>query len=77
VRWYKESGTKGMVEESRVPHHIPYKTPEKIEKMVLTHRETKPGFGAKRHIPCSHSTISRILKEHSKIKPRRKRKEMT
>lgn len=79
MRRYNESGTKGMIEKSRAPHHIPHKTPKKIEKIILQHHKTKPNFGAKRlkrdfDIPCSHSAISRILKEHGMIKPREKKK---
>lgn len=79
VRRYNKFGTKGMIEMSRAPHHIPHKTPKEIEKMVLAHRETKPGWGAKRlkrefDIPCSHGAISRILKKHGKIKQRRRKR---
>jgi len=79
VKRYKEHGTKGIKEKSRASHHIPHKTSKDIEKMVLSHRESKPGWGAKRlkrdfNIPCSHGAITRILKEHGKIKPRRKKR---
>src|SRR3990170_4915086 len=79
VRRYKRDGTKGIVEISRAPHHIPHKTKRDIEEEVLRQREKVPCFGAKRlkrefDIPCSHYAISRILKEHGKIKPRKRKK---
>lgn len=78
---YKEKGTAGIVEESRAPHHIPHKTGKDVEEIVLKHRESKPGWGAKRlkidfEIPCSHGAASRILKEHGKIKGRKKKKKV-
>lgn len=78
---YKDKGTAGMVEESRAPRHIPHKKGKEIEEEVLKHRKSKPGFGAKRlkrdfDIPCSHGAIERILKEHGKIKPRKKKKKV-
>lgn len=78
---YKEKGTAGMVEDSRAPHHIPHKTGKDVEGEVLRHRESKPGWGAKRlkmdfDIPCSHGAASRILKEHGKIKGRKKKKKV-
>lgn len=81
LRRYEESGTCGIVEKNRAPHHIHHKTSKNIEKVVLEHRDSKPGFGAKRlkmdfDIPCSHSAISRILKEHGKIKPKRRKKKI-
>ena len=76
---YKEKGTAGIEELSRAPHHIPHKTGKEVEDEVLKQRGSKPGWGAKRlkrdfEIPCSHGAISRILKEHDKIKPRKKKK---
>lgn len=81
VRRYKEKGIGGIKEISRAPHSIPHKTNKKIEKKVLRERESKPGWGAKRlkrdfEIPCSHGTINRILKEHGKLKPRKKKKKV-
>lgn len=81
LRRYRERGTSGIVEESRAPHHIPHKKGKDIEREVLKHRESKPGFGARRlksdfEIPCSHGAISRILKEHGKIKPKKRKKKV-
>jgi len=78
---YKENGTAGMIELSRVPHHIPHKTGKEVEEEVLRHRDSKPGWGAKRlkedfEIPCSHGAISRILREYGKIKGRKKKKKV-
>lgn len=79
LRRYRSSGTAGMKEKSRTPHNIPHKTKKDIEEEVLRHRQTKPGWGAKRlkrdfDIPCSHGAIQRILKAYGKIEPRRKKK---
>lgn len=81
IRRYQAGGTSEMVEKSRAPHNIPHKKGEDIEREVLRHRETKPGWGAKRlkrdfDIPCFHGTIERILHEHGKIKPRKKKKKV-
>ncbi len=81
VRRYQGGGTAGMVEKSRAPHNIPHKKGKDIERKVLGHRKTKPGWGAKRlkrdfDIPCSHGAIERILHEHGKIKPRKKKKKV-
>jgi len=78
---YKKNGTAGMVEESRAPHHIPHKTGKEVEEEVLKERESKPGWGAKRlkrdfELSCSHGAIERILREHGKIKPRKKKKKV-
>lgn len=79
VRRYNKRGIAGIEERSRAPHNIPHKTGKEIEEEVLRHRESKPGWGAKRlkrdfDLPCSHGAISRILKEHGKIKPRRRKR---
>jgi len=81
LRRYQDGGTTGMVEMSRAPHSIPHKKDKDVEAAVLKHRGTKPGWGAKRlkrdfDIACSHGAISRILKEHGKIKPRKKKKKV-
>jgi transposase len=79
LRRYDESGTAGMVEQSRAPQYIPHKTSKEVEGEVLKTRRKLPGWGAKRlkrdfDIACSHGAISRILKEHGLLKPRRKKK---
>ena len=81
LRRYQDGGTTGMVERSRAPHHIPHKKGKEVEEEVLSHRESKPGWGARRlkrdfDIGCSHGAISRILKEHGKIGPRKKKKKV-
>lgn len=81
VRRYNKRGIAGIEEKSRAPHNIPHKTGKEIEEEVLRHRESKPGWGARRlkrdfEIPCSAWTINRILKEHGKIKPRKRKKKV-
>ncbi len=81
LKRYRDGGTTGMVEMSRAPHHIPHKKGRDTEEEVLRHRESKPGWGAKRlkrdfDIACSHGAISRILKEHGKLGPRKRKKKV-
>src|SRR3989304_4812842 len=47
LRRYQDGGTTGMVERSRAPHHIPHKKGKEVEEEVLSHRESKPGWGAR------------------------------
>ena len=81
VRRYQVSGTAEMVGKSRAPHNIPHKKGKDIGKKVSGHRRTKPGWGAKRlkrafNTPCSSGAIERILREHGKIKPGKKKKKV-
>ncbi|MEK7838403.1 MAG: leucine zipper domain-containing protein [candidate division NC10 bacterium] len=76
---YEEGGTKGMVEKSRAPLHIPHKTSKQVEDEVIQQRKGTPYIGAKRlkrdfDIPCSSGAIHRILKERGMIPDRRKKK---
>lgn len=71
-------GMEGLKDDSRRPHHSPYKTPEPIENEIVTIRKKRPYWGGKKiraylmnegqsNIP-SASTITDILRRHSLIK---------
>ncbi len=89
IKWvcrYQKHGSDGLIAKSNAPKHVPHKTPEHIEEMIIRLRhpkkrlKTKIGpvkiryFLKKRHgIFSSTGAIYRILKQKGLIKPRRKK----
>jgi transposase InsO family protein len=66
---YEGEGLGGMQERSRRPHHIPRRTPEVVEQVVVELRRERPDWGArkvqklleKKGIKLPASTIHRIF----------------
>ena len=75
---FDHHGRAGLLQRSRAPKHCPHKTSRAIERRVLAQRDRTPGFGAERlkaefDLPCGVSAIKRILREHGRVRPRRRR----
>lgn len=75
-----------LTDRSRQPHTSPRKTPEEVERLILTTRDTFPQWGGKKiknvlessgytQIP-SAKTCSNILKRNGKISPEESKKHM-
>ena len=77
-RRHRETGVDGLEALSRAPHHIPHKTPPRIEAAVVRLKTKLKRFGSKRLVRdyrpgCSHGAFERICREHD-LNRRRKRK---
>lgn len=82
---YQQYGIKGVQELSRRPYNIPWKTPKKIEKLILKERREHATWGPKKlrqrlideyriEKPPAESTIGEILKRNGvPVKKRRMR----
>lgn len=68
-----------LTDRSRRPHKSPYRTPEKVERLILSVRKENPGWGAKtirdvllqeghKNIPCT-KTVNNILHRYGCISP--------
>lgn len=80
---YKKLGTDGLHDLSKRPHHLPTKTPAKIEKEIIKIRGRHQSWGAKKilftiaknhpswDLPAT-STASLILKNNGFVKKRRR-----
>ena len=78
LRRYQQQGPRGVVEQSRAPHHQPRKTPPEIEQQVVALRTQLPTFGARRLIrefdlPLSHRALERIWRAHGLLRKRRRK----
>ncbi len=76
VRRYRETGDKGLIDQSRKPHHSPNKTNHEMEQHILTLRDDTGWGGRKLHRRLSDlgyrnipqpSSISSILKRNGRI----------
>ena len=83
ARW-EEGGDGGLEERSRAPARCPHRTPEDLERRVLSLR-ARYGWGAKKilqilerrapHVQWpARSTVNAILDRHGKLHKRRRRK---
>lgn len=77
LRRYQQDGKPGLQERSRAPHRIPHKTPPELEQAVLAARDAIPCFGPQRlkqefGFTCSTGAIGRILRQHGRIRRRKK-----
>lgn len=82
---YQRIGLTGLVDESRRPLHIPHRTANEIERLVLNLRMMRPTWGPKKlkvkldelhpglKFPAA-STIGDLLDRNGLIKPRGKRR---
>src|SRR3990170_5323678 len=77
-RRYEKQGLKGLQERSRAPHSCPHKIVGELAQRVLELRRQLPSFGARRlqrewELPLGHTAISRLLREHGLLRPRRRK----
>jgi len=77
LRRYEKQGLKGLQELSRAPHSCPHKITGELVQQVVELRRRLPTFGARRlqrewELPLGHTALSRILREHGLIRPRRR-----
>jgi transposase len=77
-RRYEAQGLKGLQELSRAPHSCPHKITGELVERVVELRRRLPTFGARRlkrewALPLGHGAISRILRQHGLLRPRRRR----
>jgi transposase len=77
-RRYQQQGPRGLLDQSRAPHHSPQKTSPEIEQQVLALRRQLPTFGAARmkrefDLPVSHMAIQRIWRQQGLLRKRRRK----
>lgn len=77
-KWLHRIGTgEGLKDKSRIPFHMPNKTPDEVEEQIIRERQNHPGWGARKlklvlerkgccGLPAA-STISNILKRNGYI----------
>jgi len=76
LRRYQAGGIAAMVEKSRRPQHSPMRTPVEIEQRVVTLRQQRPDWGARKlqvllkreGIPLPVITLHRILLRHDLVR---------
>ena len=78
VERYLKEGTKGLMDRPKRPKTSPNKIPDELEQKILSLRDKFPSMGPERlkmqfSLPCSTGAIYRVLKQNSRIKPRRKK----
>lgn len=78
LRRFEAEGNRGLEEKRKGPKSIPHKTPECVERMVVSARQQAPCYGARRlkyffGLECSTAAIYRILKEHGLVKRKKKK----
>jgi transposase InsO family protein len=86
---YEARGLSGLVEGSRVAHHLPHKTSAEVEDALVALKREKPHWGPKKLLVLlarrrpgvgvpAPSTASAILKKHGLVKacPQRSRREL-
>ncbi len=75
---YQQERLAGLNELPRIPLRCPHKTSPQLEAKVVKLRKQYPFMGAERlkrmhHLPCSHSAIGRIIRQHGLVRKRRKK----
>jgi len=79
---HREHGLSGLEDLSRRPHHMPRKTPDGIEELVVKER-TRTNFGPQRlrrilhekyGVELCESTIKRIIRRRGLVRKRRRSK---
>jgi len=78
LRRYEAQGLKGLRERSRAPRSCPHKIVGELAQRVVELRRQLPTFGARRlqrewELPLGHTAISRILRQHDLLRPRRRK----
>jgi transposase InsO family protein len=82
---FKEHGPAGLYDQSRAPHTTRHRTSSEIEELLLNVKRSHPTWGARklygwlgRHHPGLRvpaiSTISRVLRRHELVRPRKVRR---
>jgi transposase len=76
LKRYHQERLSGLNELPRIPEHCPHKTSPALERKVVELRKRYTFMGAEmlkreHSLPCSHSAIGRILREHNLIQKRR------
>jgi len=66
---YRQERLTGLNELPRIPLTCPHKTSPVMERRIVNLRKRYPFMGAKRlkdehDLPCSHSAVARIVREH-------------
>jgi transposase-like protein len=79
LRRYQEVRVAGLRERSRAPHHIPHKTPVRVENKVVRLKKRLRRFGSRRlvrdyAVGCSHGAFDRICREHELLRRRRRKR---
>ncbi len=76
---YEREHTKGLLDQSRAPHHIPHRMPEaKEEKIVALRERHKRRWGPHRlkmhyGLDVSENAIARVIRQKKLLKHRRKK----
>jgi len=75
---YKQERLAGLNELPRIPLHCPHKTSPSPERKIVELRKRFPFMGSARlkrehNLPCSHTAVDRILREHDLVRKRRKK----
>jgi len=79
LRRYQQTRVDGLQEKSRAPHHIPHKTPARVENKVVRLKKRLRRFGSKRLVRdyapgCGHGAFDRICREHELLHRRRRKR---
>lgn len=75
---YHQERLAGLNELPRIPLHCPHKTSATLERKIVELRKRFPFMGSGRlkrehNVPCSHTAIGRILREHDLVRKKRKK----
>jgi transposase len=78
LRRYRQDRLAGLHELPRIPESCPHKISGALEQQIVGLRKRFPFMGARRLVfehllPCSHQSVSRVLKDYGLIQKRRKK----
>jgi transposase InsO family protein len=77
---FRDEGDGGLLDRSRRPRVVRYATDPKVKELLLTERDARPAWGARKLckvlerrgiVPPPERTANRILKREGKVKPRK------
>jgi transposase InsO family protein len=66
-RRYAELGVAGLADQSRVPKHIPHRTPPEIVKLVITERRKHTNWGPRKLKDVLEQRLGRVLPSASTL----------